>query len=109
MESKLYFLSQRRESQDRKLSHDSAEVRKNLTEAARKNSAEVRQRKSVTDSIASTKEVTFKVEEPEDNTETEAIEQMLDDINQKLQESADEIVQVRFAIDEQKPEIVSEN
>ena len=69
---------------------------------------EVRQRKSVTDSVTSAKEVTFKVE-PEENTETEAIEQMLDDINQKLQESADEIVQVRFAVDESNPEIVSEN
>ena len=78
---------------------------------------QIRQRKSITDSVTSTgstskptkstKEVTFKVE-GEENTETEAIEQMLDDINQKLQESADEIVQVRFALDEPKSELMSQ-
>lgn len=38
--------------------------------------------------------------EKKSGSETETIEKMLDDINQKLQESADEIVQVRFSQDE---------
>lgn len=45
--------------------------------------------------------------EKKSGSETEAIEKMLDDINKKLQESADEIVQVRFSQDESNPDLIA--
>ena len=86
---------QRRESQ---LSQTSAEIRQRKASQSEDVPIHVPKVKFEEDVIRPRLEP----REARGSTDTQAIEQMLDDINKKLQESADEIVQVRFNLDDTK-------